>query len=452
MIPLNSHASDHLIRQLGLGDCVAIVMGTMIGSGIFLVPGSIAQQLPSFAAVVLLWITGGALSLFGALSLGELGAAIPAAGGLYVYLTRAYGRAMGFLYGWTVLVFIHTGTIATMAVGFGTYLAPVLRLSSAGQKFLQIGCILVLTAIHCRGVKLGKTVQNALTGAKVGGLCLMVVLLFAHGSYARFADNFWPHSGSTANLSAFGIAVIAALWAYDGWHVVSFTAGEVKDASRTLPLGLLIGTGLTALIYIAANMSYYAVLPSSTIRSSNRVAAIAVSQAAGPVASGLLTGLITVAILGAINGNIFTTPRITWAMARDGLFFRVFGRTNPRFHTPDAAIIVQGIWASVLTLIGSFQELFTYVIFMAWISYGLAVAAVLVLRIKEPDLPRPYRCPWYPYAPIVFLLATAGLIINTVLTDPKHLLLGLGLALCGLPLYSLFRVLNQQQEAAAQKI
>lgn len=433
---------DGLIRQLGLNDCIAIVMGTMIGSGIFLVPGSIANQLHSFGAVMLLWLVGGVLSVFGALSLGELGAAIPAAGGLYVYLTRAYGRSMGFLYGWTVLVFIHSGMIATMAVGFGTYVAPVLHLSSVGQKILQIGCILALTAIHCLGVALGKTVQNVLTASKVIGLCVMVVLLVSHGSFARLGVNFWPQHVSLGNISAFGVALIAVLWAYDGWHLVSLTAGETKNAGRVLPLSLLIGTGLTALIYIAANVSYYMVLDPAVMRTSNRVAAVATTAAIGPVASGILTGLIALAILGAMNGNVFTTPRITWAMSRDGLFFRALGHTNRRFHTPDTALIVHGVWASILTLIGSFQELFTYVIFMAWISYGLAVAAVIVLRVKEPQLARPYRCPWYPYAPIAFLIATVCLTLNTIVTDPKHSLVGLALALCGLPMYFLFRYLN----------
>jgi APA family basic amino acid/polyamine antiporter len=395
--------------------------------------------------VILLWITGGVLSLFGALSLGELGAAMPEAGGLYVYLTRAYGRTMGFLYGWTVLVFIHSGMIATMAVGFGTYVAPVFHLSVIGRDCLQIGAIVALTCVHCLGVKLGKTVQNILTGAKVIGLCLLVVLLLSHGSFARLHHNFWPHGGEILNLSAFGIALIAALWAYDGWHLVSLAAGEIKDASRTLPRALFAGTGITALIYIAANVAYYSVLDPAAIRSSNRVAAVATTQAIGPFASVILTGLIAIAILGAMNGNIFATPRITWAMSRDGLFFKVFGRTNQRFHTPAAAIIVHGIWASVLTLIGSFQELFTYVIFLAWISYGLAVAAVIVLRVKQPDLPRPYRCPGYPYAPVAFLLATTFLTLNTIVSDPKHSLIGLGLALCGLPMYLLFRFLNRKE-------
>ena len=435
--------TNGLVRRLGLGDCIAIVMGTMIGSGIFLVPGSIANQLHSFGAVMLLWIAGGVLSVFGALSLGELGAAIPAAGGLYVYLTRAYGRSAGFLYGWTVLVFIHSGMIATMAVGFGTYVAPLFHLSPIGQRCLQIGCILTLTIIHCLGVGLGKTVQNVLTASKVVGLCLMIVLLLSHGSFARLSANLWPRHVSMGNVSAFGVALIAVLWAYDGWHLVSLTAGETKNPARVLPLSLLLGTGVTALIYIAANVSYYLVLDPAVIRTSNRVAAVATEAAFGPVASVILTGLIAMAILGAINGSVFTTPRITWAMSRDGLFFRALGHTNRRFHTPDAALIVHGVWASILTLIGSFQELFTYVIFMAWISYGLAVAAVIVLRRREPHLPRPYRCPWYPYAPVAFLIATACLTLNTIVTDPKHSLLGLALALCGLPTYFLFKYLNR---------
>ncbi len=434
-----SAAGGKLIRQLGLQDSIAIVMGTMIGSGIFLVPGPIARQLHSLSSVILVWLVGGALSLFGALSLGELGAMFPSAGGLYVYLLHAYGRGMGFIYGWTAFVLINTGSIATMAVGLGTYVAPVLHLSYASQRVLQIASIGALTAIQCFGVKLGKSVQNLLTAAKVGGLGFMVIFLLSHGSLHRLGTNFWPAPDARLAVGAVGIALIATLWAYDGWHVVSFTAGEIKDASRTLPLSLLIGTLLTVIIYVVANVSYYAVLEPAAIRSSDRVAAVAMSHVMGPAASGILNVLIIMSILGAMNGNIFTTPRITWAMARDGLFFRIFGRVSPRYHTPNVAIAFQGIWASLLTLIGSFQDLFTYVMFVAWIFYGLSVAAVVILRVRRPELHRPYRCPGYPYAPALFLVATVCLIGSTVVGDPKHSLLGICLAACGLPLYLVFR-------------
>jgi len=432
-------SSSNLIRQLGVRDSIAIVMGTMIGSGIFLVPGPIARELYPLASVILVWLVGGALSMFGALSLGELGAMFPSAGGLYVYLVHAYGRGLGFVYGWAVLVLIHTGMIATMAVGLGTYIAPLFGLSILGQKALQIGAIGILTVIQCLGVKLGKSVQNLLTAAKVGGLAFMVVLLFWHGSTDRLTRNFWPASNSGFALAGFGIALIATLWAYDGWHVVSFTAGEVKNPARTLPLSLFVGTLLTVVIYVIANIAYYAVLEPAAIRSSDRVAGLAMSQVSRGQATNFIFFLIILSILGAMNGSIFTTPRVTWAMAREGLFFRVFGRVNPRYHTPDVAIMFQGVWASLLTLIGSFQDLFTYVIFMAWIFYGLSVAAVIVLRIRRPELPRPFRCPGYPYAPALFLIATAALIANTVVADPKHALLGICLALCGFPLYFVFR-------------
>lgn len=432
-------SSGGLLRQLGLRDSIAIVMGTMIGSGIFLVPGPIARELPSLASVILVWLIGGALSMFGALSLGELGAMFPAAGGLYVYLLHAYGRGLGFIYGWTVLILIHTGTIATMAVGLGTYVAPLFHLSPLSQKILQIGAIAVLTTVQCLGVALGKSVQNLLTAAKVGGLGFMIIFLLSHGSMDRLARHFLAGPNSRFTLSAFGIALIATLWAYDGWHVVSFTTGEMKNPSRNLPLSLFIGTLLTVMIYVAANISYYAVLESAAIRSSDRVAGLAMSQVDTTQATNILSALIILSIFGAMNGSIFTTPRITWAMARDGLFFRVFGRVNPQYHTPDVAIILQGAWASVLTLIGSFQDLFTYVMFMAWIFYGLSVAAVVVLRIRRPDLRRPYRCPGYPYAPALFLIATTVLIVNTIIADPKHSLFGICLALCGLPLYFVFR-------------
>lgn len=435
----SSTSAHNLLRQLGLGDSMAIVMGTMIGSGIFLVPGTIAREIHSLSMVLLVWLTGGALSLFGALSLGELGAMFPSAGGLYVYLTNAYGRMTGFTYGWAALTLINAGSIATMAVGFGTYIAPLLHLSLNCQKLLQIGSIMLLTLIHCRGVKLGKTVQNILTAAKLAGLCLVAGFLLYHGSGSRLASSFWGTPNTHLVWSSFGVALIATLWAYDGWHVVSFTAGEIREPGRTLPLSLLLGTLITLAVYLLINVSYYAVLPGSQIAQTDRVAGVAMSQVMGPFANVALNLLILIAILGAMNGNVFTTPRITWAMARNGLFFRAFGHVNPRYHTPDVAILIQGIWASLLTLMGSFQDLFTYVMFMAWIFYGLAVGAVIVLRERRPDLPRPYRCPGYPYAPILFLLATSALIVSTIVADPKHSLLGICLAVCGVPLYFVFR-------------
>ncbi len=437
-------SSGTLLRQLGLIDSMALVMGVIIGSGIFLVPGSIARQLPSLAAVIAVWVVGGLLSVLGGLALAELGASLPNAGGLYIYIERAYGRFAGFVYGWMGLAIINSGSVATMAAGAGTYVASVAHLSMIQQKAFQVAILLLFTTINCLGVTLGKWVQNVLTSIKFGGLLIMTVFLFMHGHWTNLTGSFWPASGHFA-ISAFGIALIGVLWAYDGWHTLSFVAGEVKNPTRNIPGSLILGTVACMSIYVLANIAYYSVLNPAAIRSSDHVAAVAVSTAWGGKAAMVLTVLISLSILGAINGSTFATPRATMAMANDGLFFRAFGRVNSKYHTPVTALIAHGIWAAVLTLLGTFQELFTAVIFTAWIFYGLSVFAVIVLRVREPQLPRPYRCPWYPVAPLLFVCATLGIVANTIVSDFKHALSGLVLLALSVPLYWLFKLLDRSR-------
>jgi len=429
-----------LSRELGLADATAIVVGTIIGSGIFLVPGAVAGQLESFGTVMLVWLVGGLLSLAGALALGELGAAFPGAGGLYVYLRHAYGRPVGFLYGWGLLVAIHSGSIATLAVAFALYLSQLVPLSTAAQKGIGIGVIALLTAVNCLGIRAGKTVQNIFTVAKLGGLLLMTALLFARGRPGEMlSSNFWPESGAAPAWMGFGVALVAVLWAYEGWHVVSFAAGEIRQPLRNLPVSLALGTLTILACYLLANAAYYSVLTPAEVRASNTVAATAISRAFGPAATGFLSLLILVSIFGATNGMVLTGPRVYYAMARDGLFFSAFARLSPRHHTPLAAILVQGVWASVLVLAGNFQQLFTYVIFSAWIFYGATVAGVIVLRHKRPELERPFRTPAYPWLPAIFALAAAALTLNTIVADPGGSAIGLSVLLSGLPVYLLFR-------------
>lgn len=440
--PRSQERSGALLRQLGMLDSAALVMGVIIGSGIFLVPGNIAREVSPLAAVIGVWIVGGFLSVLGGLALAELGASLPNAGGLYIYIERAYGRFAGFVYGWMGLAIINSGSVATMAVGAGTYVASVAHLSSVQQKVFQVVVLLFFTTINCLGVTLGKWVQNVLTSIKFGGLLVMTVFLFVHGHWTNLTGSFWPASGHFS-LSLFGIALIGVLWSYDGWHTLSFVAGEVKNPTRNIPASLIVGTVACMSIYVLANVAYYSVLDPAAIRSSDHVAAIAISTAWGGKAAMVLTMLISLSILGAINGSTFATPRATLAMANDGLFFRVFGRINERYHTPVIALIAHGIWAAVLTLLGTFQELFTAVIFTAWIFYGLSVLAVIVLRVREPQLPRPYRCPWYPVAPLLFVCATLWIVGNTIISDFRHALSGLVLLALSMPLYWLFKLLDR---------
>jgi APA family basic amino acid/polyamine antiporter len=435
--------STTLVRRLGLLDSTALVVGVIIGSGIFLVPGAVARDVKSLAGVIAVWVVGGILSVFGGLALAELGSSLPRAGGLYVYIERAYGPFLGFVYGWMGLCIINSGSVATMAAGVGSYIAPIAHFSLWQQKLFQVGVLAFFTTINCFGVTPAKWVQNALSITKMGGLLLMIAFLLAHGSRTRLIENFWPATGQF-HLAPFGIALIAVLWAYDGWHTLSFVAGEVKNPTRNIPSSLILGTVGCLLVYVLANIAYYSVLDLAAIQSSDRVAAMAVATAMGKRAATVLTILIAISILGAVNGSTLATPRATLAMAEDGLFFRSLGRIHPKYHTPVPALIAHWIWAAALTVIGTFQELFTAVIFTAWIFYGLSVFAVIVLRRKEPGRQLPYSCPLYPIPPLLFVAATFWIVLNTIMIDFRHALSGLVLIALGVPLYALFRFLNME--------
>ena len=433
-------AAPALVREIRLRDGVAIVVGGIIGSGIFLVPKDVSQQLSSFGGVMLVWIAGGLLSLFGALALAELGAALPHTGGLYVYLKEAYGRPVGFLYGWGQLVAISSGTVATLAVAFGLYLSRLMPLTEGEQKAVGVASILVLTWVNCLGLREGKLVQNVFTVAKVAGLGLVIVLLLARGRpLEMWSASFWPEGGFSPDWIPFGIALVAVLWAYEGWHIITFSAGEFKQVRPDLARSLVIGTVIIVAIYLAANLAYYAVLPGSEIALSDTVAATAMTRTFGVGVAWLVSLLILVSIFGANNAQVLAAPRMYYAMARDGLFFEGLSRVHPRYHTPVAAILVQGVWASVLTLVGTFQQLFTYVVFTHWIFYALAVAAVVVLRRKRPDLERPFRVPGYPVLPVLFVLSAAGLTLSVIVADPWRSLAGIAAILTGLPAYWFFR-------------
>jgi basic amino acid/polyamine antiporter, APA family len=439
-----------LLRELRPQDGIAIVAGTVIGSGVFLVPGGVAKQLNSLGPVILVWVVGGALSVFGALALGELGAAFPGAGGLYVYLRHAYGKLAGFLYAWGLLTLIHSGSIATLGVAFSLYLSRVLPMSPVAQKAAAAISILFFTVVNCFGLRSGKLVQNIFSACKLGGLALMTVLLFLRGHGQLLRQSFWPPASAHVAWLPFGIALVAVLWAYEGWHVVSFTAGEFKSPTRDLPRSLLYGTLIVAVAYLMANIGYYSVLTSAELRQTDRAAATAVAAAYGPAAVVIVSVLIIVSILGATNGMVLTGPRVYYAMAKDGLFFEAFAKTNPRSRTPVLAILVQGIWSSLLTLMGSFQELFTYVISTAWIFYGLTVMGVVVLRFRQPGLERPYRVPAYPWIPMIFVAAALGITLSAILQNPRHAAFGIGLILIGFPVYGLFHLTRRAEPKSAE--
>jgi APA family basic amino acid/polyamine antiporter len=425
-----------LAPELQLFDAVAIVVGTIIGSAIFLIPNGIATDLSSLRTVLIVWVVGGILSLFGALSLAELGGAFPGAGGLYVYLRQVYGRPTGFLYGWALLTMIHSGSIAALAVAFSLFVTFFLQMEGWDQRIVGVVSILTLTFVNCLGIHAGKLVQNAFAVAKVVGLAAMILLLFFFTeSRGTLVWNLRPDTSPGVSWIAIGTGLVAVLWAYEGWHVVSFAAGEMKRPQRDLPKSLVYGTLIVVVIYLAANIAYYATLSHAEIRESSRVAVTAMERALGPTATASVSLLIVLSIFGSMNGMILTGPRVYYAMAHDGLFFEAFGDLHRKSRVPVKAIIIQGIWTSLLVFVGSYEQLFTSVIFISWLFYGLAAAGVIILRFTRPDLSRPFRVPGFPLLPLSFCLAAIGIVVSSVVAEPKHGVIAAVLMFAGLPIY-----------------
>ena len=430
-------APPTLRKELNLFDAVAIVVGTVIGSGIFLIPSFIAAQLHSLAVVLFVWVVGGVLTVFGALSLAELGSIYPGTGGLCTYLRHAYGPLPAFLYAWELLFMIHSGTIAGLAVAFGLFASQIFPLNTVEEKVLSAAFILALTTINCFGIRGGKLVQNLIAVAKISGLAAIILLTCIKGT-RPFFEVAANTSGHAFSLTGFGVALVAVLWTYEGWHVISFVAGEMKRPQMDLPRSLFYGTAIVMLIYLVTNLGYYHVLSAAEIQGSKALAAFAVGKLLGPIAAAIISVLNLVSIVGCMNGLLLTGPRVYYAMARDGAFPRIFGQINDRYRTPMLALIVQGVWASVLAVSGSYQQIFTGVIFTAWIFYGLAVAGVLLLRRTQPQLKRPFRVPGYPWTPLLFCAAAIGLVINTVFEQPERAFIGIGLVVAGIPIYFIF--------------
>jgi APA family basic amino acid/polyamine antiporter len=425
-----------LRKELNVFDGLAVVVGTVVGSGIFLLPSFVAGQLHSLAAVLLVWLVGGLLSLFGALSLAELASIYPGTGGLCTYLRQVYGPLPAFLYAWTLLLMIHSGSIAALAVAFGAHVGQVLPFSMVEQKVLSVVLILGLTLVSCLGIRGGKLVQNLTAITKASGLAGIIFLLSAKGSRPiHFFEGALSAHGSAFSITGFGIALVAVLWAYEGWHVLSFIAGEMKKPKVDLPRSLFYGSAIVMLIYLAANLGYYHALPAAEIRGSNAVAALAVRKLLGPIGANSISILILVSILGSLNGLILSGPRVSFAMAREGIFPAVFGRLCDRYRTPMAALAVQGLWAAMLAASGSYQQLFTDVIFTAWIFYGLAVAGVLVLRRSQPQMMRSFSVPGYPWLSLLFCVAAGGVILSTLIARPMGAAVGIGLVATGIPGY-----------------
>jgi len=436
---MNPAETKHLPRVLSLWDIVALVVGGVIGSGIFLVPKDMAAAVGSPLLILAVWVAGGVLTLFGALSLGELGASMPQAGGIYVYLREAFGPAVAFLFGWTLFWVIDAGAIATLAVAFSSkYLPHFFSIAPVLQKAVSVALILFLMGINYIGIRRGADLQNVLTIFKFAGLIGVcgAIFFFARGSTANFVQSGGA-APSGGILGAFGVALVASLWAYKGWEAATYSAGEMKNPQRTLPWGILIGCAICVVLYLAAQLAYLYVFPAEMIARSDRVAAEAMNAAVGGIGASVVSFIILVSIMGAANQNFVCSPRVYYAMARDGLLFPKLAAVHPKFLTPHVSIVAISVWSIVLSLSGTFEQLFTYVIFGQWLFFGLTVAAVFVLRRKRPDLPRPYKTWGYPITPVVFILAALYIAASALISKPLNTLAGLGLILLGLPFYFL---------------
>jgi len=426
-------STGELPRRLGLLDSSAIVVGTIIGSGIFVVPNLVARSLPSETAILAVWIFTGILSFFGALAYAELGAMMPATGGQYVFLREAYGPLFGFLCGWTYFFVVISAAIAWLAITFATYLGYFVPLTPLLAKTVAVILIAAITLVNYRGVTLGAAVQKAFTLLKVGGLAVLVIAAFL--SPARPASV----SAEAVTLSGFGVAMIACLLSYDGWVALSFVAGEVKDPKRTLPLALALGLGLAIAIYVLANAAYLRVLTVAEIAAAPRVGALVAERTMGTLGGSFVSLTILLSIIGAINGWSMAAPRIYFAQAQDGLFFRRFAAIHPRYQTPHLAILMFGAWSALLATTGTYETLASYAMFAAWVFYGLTAMAVLALRRRQPDRPRPYRMTGYPITLLVFAAVALGFVVNTFVATPGPAAIGTLLILAGIPVYFIWK-------------
>ena len=435
-----SDRQSALARVLGFRDLVFIVVGTVIGSGIFLVPGGVLRQSEGhIGPSLLVWAVGGLLSLRGALAYCELGAMNPAAGGLYIYLRDAFGPLPAFLYGWTFFLVIASGSAATLAVASGAYVQEFISVGVVGQKITALALLAIVGAINVRSTRGSADVQNWSTAIKVATLLLMAVgLVWSGRGFSESRAAVWPEAFTPSLLSGMGLGMIGVLWAYEGWQYVTFSAGEALDPQRTFPRAIIAGTASLIVIYVFANIGYFAAL-GDRVASSDRVAAEAVGAVVGGAAAKMIAAVILVSIFSATNGLTISAPRVYFAMARDGLFFRRLAEVHPRFGTPAAAIVASTAWSMVLAASGTFEQLLTYVVFVGWIFYGLGAVCVFVLRRTRPDVPRPFRVPGYPWTPALFVLAAAALVANTIATQPQRAAIGIGVSLLGAPVYLIWK-------------
>ncbi|MCK9409074.1 MAG: amino acid permease, partial [Bacteroidetes bacterium] len=429
----------------------------IIGSGIFLTPQNVAANVDVPGLMIGVWILTGLLTLAGALTNAEVASLIPEAGGQYVFFRVTFGQLTAFLYGWTTFIVYQTGSIAAIAVAFAKYLGyfvdlpnfgaeleawqlpfigNIFPLKDIGVTMVAIGAIFAVTSINYFGVQFGGMIQNVFTILKVLAIGAIIVLAFTSGKGS--VDNFFPLWGTPSSgslIATIGVAMIATLWSYDGWNSLTYLAGEVIEPQKNIPRALIIGTLIVILIYVTTNMAYLYILPIGQIAQSKLVAADVMNVIYYGWGGAIISAMVMISTFGTVNATSMTTARVFYAMAKDKMFFKKMGEVHPKFRTPAKSLVIQGIWASILCLTGTFDQIFTYVIFAGWIFYALGGMAVFILRRKQPTAERAYKVPFYPVIPIVFIFVATWFVYNTVVEQTADSMVGLFLVAAGIPFF-----------------
>ncbi|RKY87799.1 amino acid permease [candidate division KSB1 bacterium] len=429
-----------LSKELALFDAVSIIVGIIVGTGIFIVPGLVAGYLPSSGMIMLVWIAGGVLTLFGVFSFMELSSSFPETGGIYIYLKESMGSLGGFLFGWASLLILRSGSIAAMSVAFAMYTRYFFPLSRFGISIVASIVILILSCVNYIGVKSGSRVQNFFTSAKVIALGLLVFTGFflKKGDIHNF-EPFLPSEFGWNMISFFGMAMISVLWTFDGWADLSYISGEVKNPEKNLPLALIIGTIIVTVIFLLVNLLYIYLIPVMNIKNSELIASDAAVKIMGGGGGTVITILILITIFGAINGSIMTGPRIFYAQAKDGLFFKWIGKIHPKYGTPSSAIIIQAVLMIIMVFSGTFEELMNCYIFMMVIFYILCIIGLFILRKKKPELKRPQKTIGYPFTSAIFLIIMIIMLVNTTYKKPVESIISFLVLIAGIPVYYFFK-------------
>ncbi|TAF68304.1 MAG: amino acid permease [Cytophagales bacterium] len=455
--------SKELVRRLGLFSAVMLLIGTVIGSGIFKKPAVMAGYLQSPELLIAVWVVAGLVTFFGALTNAEVSGLFEKTGGQYLYFRTMYGDFFAYLFGWSMLAVIQCGSQAAIAYIFAEYLGyfvaypqhwsqddyalwlplvgDIYPLKELPTKLVAVGAILLLTAINYVGVYAGGVVQNVLTSIKIGAMLLLVLFLFLLGKQGN-VDNFWTDAPNFAHfsflqtLSAFGLAMSGAFWAYDGWNNITFVTGEMHNPQKNIPRAFFLGTLSVIAIYVLINLAYLYVLPIDKMAQSKLVAATAAEIVMGEVGASFIAVAVIISTFGSLNGSLLASARIPFAMAKDKLFFTHFGQVHPRFHTPHFALLVQGIWAAILVFSGTFDIITDYVIFAAWLYYASAGLGIFILRWRMPEAHRPYKVWAYPLPPLIFVAFSFFFLINTCIAAPEKAAMGILLIALGIPFYA----------------